>query len=159
MCFPKAPKPPPTTDPVLDPELARQRIEIELNTIAQKADAKKRRMEEQLAILSGKIGRKSLFSGGAGGMGFGSVFEQSLFTGQGGAAAPGPGAVGNYTPGSRYSFYAIPAGGSSGGGSGGGGSGGSTGGGSTPPGGVSETNPNNYGSGLPRSPLMPVVYQ
>lgn len=69
MCF-KPPKPPKTTDMGADPELTRQRQAAELDAEAIKADNKQARMEQQLALQTGRMGRRSLFSGGQGGIGF-----------------------------------------------------------------------------------------
>lgn len=84
MCF-KKPKPPPVTT-AADPELYAQRIQMEQDNAAVKAEAKRIRTEDQLALLGGKIGRKSLFSGGQGGRGFPGL--RSLF-GNSGAYQPG----------------------------------------------------------------------
>jgi hypothetical protein len=95
MCFPKPPKPPKTTDAGADPALTRERQQAEFDNAALKADNKQRRMEDSLAALSGRIGRKSLFTGGQGGAGFPN--RRSLFSGQpitppspGGTGVPGP---------------------------------------------------------------------
>ncbi len=108
MCFGSAPDAPETSDPVADPELARQRIQIELDQAAIKADNKRRRMEDDLALLAGKVGRNSLFSGSKGGGGYGSYGYKSLFVPNQGA---GPSIVASayaYQPGGHYSFFSIP---------------------------------------------------
>lgn len=84
MCF-KKPKPPPVTT-AADPELYAQRIQAEQDNAIIKAENKRIRTEDQLALLSGRIGRKSLFSGGQGGRGFPGM--RSLF-GNSGAYQPG----------------------------------------------------------------------
>jgi hypothetical protein len=105
MCFPSAPKPPKTTDPVADPELARQRKEAELDAASLKAENKQQRTEQALALLAGKVGRKSLFSGGQGGAGFGTIARRSLLT----AGGTPPGSTSStYQPGNHYDFHDIP---------------------------------------------------
>jgi hypothetical protein len=99
MCF-KPPKPPKVADPTADPELYRQRAEAERDLGERRAANKQAQTEQQLAILAGRIGRKSLFSGGQGGAGFGSLMGRSLF---------GDAASSSYSPGQRYSFFDAPA--------------------------------------------------
>lgn len=85
MCF-KKPKPPSVTTPA-DPELALQRMAAEQDNAVVKAEAKRIRTEDQLALLQGKVGRKSLFTGGQGGRGYSGA--RSLFN------------VTSYSPGRR----------------------------------------------------------
>jgi hypothetical protein len=73
MCFPKAPKPPKvdeTGQKEADIAATRDRIQAEQDNAILKAENKERRMEDALALLQGRIGRRSLFSGGQGGRGF-----------------------------------------------------------------------------------------
>lgn len=111
MCFPKPPELPKPVDTGADPELTRQRQAAELENAALKADNKQHRMEDQLAQLSGRMGRKSLFSGGQGGAGFPS--RPRSFTGPGVAPNPTPpGGTGDPgTPRPRRSFRPTTVGG------------------------------------------------
>lgn len=70
MCFPKPPQQPAPVDTGIDQELTIQRQAAEENNAVVKAANKQRRMDDSLLQLSGKIGRRSLFTGGQGGQGF-----------------------------------------------------------------------------------------
>lgn len=70
MCFPKPPKTPAPVDTGADQELIVQRQAAEEENAVVKAGNKQIRMEDNLLQLQGKIGRRSLFTGGQGGIGF-----------------------------------------------------------------------------------------
>lgn len=76
MCGPKVPDPP---KPVANPELVREREQAERDMAEAKAERKRLRTEDQLAILSGRMGRKSLFTGAQGGAGYAAPLGRSLF--------------------------------------------------------------------------------
>lgn len=77
MCFSKKQSlPPPVT---ADPELARQQAEARQANIITKGEAKDRRVADALAKMSGRYGRSSLFTGGAGGAGYAAPQARSLF--------------------------------------------------------------------------------
>jgi hypothetical protein len=93
MCFPKPPKPPAassTGSSTADPALQRQRIQVEEDNAVIKAENKDARMEDQLALLQGRIGRASLFSGGRGGAGYAAPLGRSLFVTNGAQPSAGP---------------------------------------------------------------------
>jgi len=68
MCF-NAPKPPPP--PPEDPALKQQREDSLAASLAQKAEDKDRRIQEQVMRTGGMTGFRSLISGSKGGGGFG----------------------------------------------------------------------------------------
>jgi hypothetical protein len=96
MCFPEPPDPPKVTSNP-DSSLVKQRVQMELDQAALKKENKARRLEQAIAIHGGKIGRKSMFSGGKGGEGF-----------AGKPANPGAARTDAYQPGPRVSLYSIP---------------------------------------------------
>jgi hypothetical protein len=69
MCGSK-PKPPPPADTSVDQELIIQRQAAEEQDAALKAVNKQSRMDQSLALMSGRMGRKSLFTGSQGGAGY-----------------------------------------------------------------------------------------
>ncbi len=76
MCF-KPPKP-----PKVKPDKALQR-QIEAGNLQERtlrSQNKLNRFEDQLGFLSGGFGRRSLLTGGRGGMGFGPVTGRSMFS-------------------------------------------------------------------------------
>lgn len=75
MCF-KPPKPKPVAP---NPELALQKSDSEAIAQERRSEAKKMRINETIAKMSGYTGRSSLFSGGAGGAGFAAPAARSLF--------------------------------------------------------------------------------
>lgn len=75
MCF-SGPKPPKVYP---DTELLRQQEEARSNAAADRALAKARRTGEAAGQVNGLLGRASLFSGQAGGAGFGQLSARSLF--------------------------------------------------------------------------------
>jgi hypothetical protein len=108
MCFPKAPKPPKSVDSGADQALTRERRQAELDAAAIRASNKEIRMEDELARLTGRQGRRSLFTGGQGGIGYPGIVRS--FTGAGAApnpaspppvANPGPTGGGGFGPGGR----------------------------------------------------------
>lgn len=76
MCF-GAPKPPKVVE---DPALKRQIEAAAMMERDNRARNKKDRFEEQLALLSGGFGRRSLITGSRGGMGYDTGMSRSLFT-------------------------------------------------------------------------------
>lgn len=99
MCF-KSPKPPPpstTGQDIADPALQRERAQAEVDASVLKAENKQRRMEDELALLQGRIGRHSLFTGGQGGAGYAAPLGRSLFV-QNGASSGSSGSGGGVRP-------------------------------------------------------------
>lgn len=113
MCFPKAPKQAKPVNTGQDQQLAREQAQAEQDNAALKADNKQARMEQQLAILQGRVGRKSLFSGGQGGAGFPLMarqFSGSPGSGPGPSPTPSPtGPTGGTGSTSRVSFSRLGA--------------------------------------------------
>lgn len=100
MCF-STPKPPSaneTGQAQANIDVQRQRMAAEEDNAAIKAANKDVRMQDQLALLSGKIGRKSLFSGGQGGKGYAAPQGKSLFVTNGGLNPPPPTGGGHPPP-------------------------------------------------------------
>lgn len=106
MCGPKPPRAP-STQTEADPELARQRREAELANAEAKAELKEQRTQDKLALLMGRIGRRSLFSGGQGGQGYAAPRGRSLFLQSGHSFARGVAALGKYQPGARIKGGSI----------------------------------------------------
>lgn len=75
MCF-KPPKPP---KPVPNPEFTIQRNEAEQMARDTRAANKQARLEQTMQMLSGRVGRVSMFTGSAGGAGFAAPAGRSLF--------------------------------------------------------------------------------
>lgn len=75
MCF-KSPKMPTV---VADADLANDKEIASLDLQATRAASKENRLAESLARANGTFGRSSLFSGGAGGMGYATPAARSLF--------------------------------------------------------------------------------
>lgn len=74
MCFsPKVPKVKP------DPNVSIQIQEQEQQVRDNKTLNKQIRLDDAMQLLSGRIGRASLFSGGTGGAGYASPVARSLF--------------------------------------------------------------------------------
>lgn len=102
MCGGSKPAPPAPADTSIDKELVIQRQQAEEEQAVIKAANKQNRMDQSLALLSGRMGRKSLFTGGQGGAGFGRAVSRSLVPMPGNApanpgltpGAPPPGQVG-----------------------------------------------------------------
>jgi hypothetical protein len=82
MCLkkPKPPAMPPTTETAADKALSEELALRRGEGRTERSLGKAARFEDQLAQLSGGFGRRSLLSGGAGGMGFDMPMMRSLFT-------------------------------------------------------------------------------